>query len=141
MENRGRKKKSSCCTKLKKKETLDAVLAPFPSSRSLPSPLDPFLLLFLSESMVALGLESVLGTDNASSTGNSPALAKTKVRGAPPLFSFEADNVDGEEQRASDLQRGENLSGSRVPTAETVEGRRVVLVLAFGSASGASTAM
>lgn len=30
--------------------------------------------------MVALGLESVLGTDNAASTGNSPALAKTKVR-------------------------------------------------------------
>jgi hypothetical protein len=133
VENRGRKKKSSCCTILKKKETLDAVL--------LSPPLDPFLLLFLSESMVALGLESVLSTDNAFSTGNIPALAKTKVRGAPPLFSFEADKVDGEEQRASDLQRGENLSGSRVPTAETVEGRRVVLVLAFGSASGASTAM
>lgn len=135
MEIRGRKKKSLRAaqnSKRKKLSTLCLLLSP---------PLDPFLLLFLSESMVALGLESVLGTDNASSTGNSPALAKTKVRGAPPLFSFEADNVDGEEQRASDLQRGENLSGSRVPTAETVEGRRVVLVLAFGSASGASTAM
>jgi len=53
--------------------------------------------------MVALGLESVLGTDNAASTGNGPALAKTKVREKTKKGRFSSVDRDG--GSGSDLKR------------------------------------
>lgn len=60
--------------------------------------------------MVALGLESVLGTDNAASTGNSPALAKTKVRKERRMF-FQRKDKEKKKERSSDLEWLESADG------------------------------